>query len=353
MSSSWAFTSLDEEAREACIARARLLFSSWRTEPLRPELQGGCSFTLGLFSSNVDEGDRRPQRLLQFRPVQYALSTSVLDDAKAIYGPYAPSTRFLGSINLGEGPLELYIIDLIHGTPYTSLIVGSEHLDASKFSLQLRYLTGLADFLARGWQHSMEYQPQRKCTGKVGRCVRHKIRRLSKDLPSYFLRKTANWVYDRLHLLDRLPVVLCHGDLIPSNVLIDESTSSISGFIDWAEAEYLPFGTPLYALEHFLGYTTNCSTLNRFTYYSCAQALRRHFWKKLGERIPNLVSQPELEEAVLLARDVGVLLWYGYAWDDGAIDRVVNPADDPTEIMYLNTFLEPPAGELWAPRSLF
>jgi hypothetical protein len=51
---------------------------------------------------------------------------------------------------------------------------------------------------------------------------------------------------------------------------------------------------------------------------------------------------PEVEtrlEDVRVTRDMGVLLWYGYAWDDGAIDRVVNEADDAVEVVCLRSFL--------------
>jgi hypothetical protein len=39
-------------------------------------------------------------------------------------------------------------------------------------------------------------------------------------------------------------------------------------------------------------------------------------------------------------RDIGVLLWYGYAWDGGAIDRVVNEMDDSVEVVCLRAFFD-------------
>lgn len=40
-----------------------------------------------------------------------------------------------------------------------------------------------------------------------------------------------------------------------------------------------------------------------------------------------------------VVRDVGVFLWYGYAWDEGRIDRVVNARDDVVEVCMLRAFL--------------
>lgn len=45
-----------------------------------------------------------------------------------------------------------------------------------------------------------------------------------------------------------------------------------------------------------------------------------------------------MSEAVLLARDVGVLLWYGTAFDEGRLDKVVNEQDDRVELACLEAF---------------
>jgi hypothetical protein len=41
-----------------------------------------------------------------------------------------------------------------------------------------------------------------------------------------------------------------------------------------------------------------------------------------------------------LAKTIGTLLWYGFAWDEGAIDRVVNTERDVEEFVYLDAFLD-------------
>jgi hypothetical protein len=74
-----------------------------------------------------------------------------------------------------------------------------------------------------------------------------------------------------------------------------------------------------------------------FVYYSNAAQLRDMFWTHIFEAVPDIKTR---QEDVRVMRDMGVLLWYGYAWDDGAIDRVVNETDDVVEVACLRTFLE-------------
>lgn len=71
-------------------------------------------------------------------------------------------------------------------------------------------------------------------------------------------------------------------------------------------------------------------------YHENAAQLRELFWTRLSDLVPDL--EPRKED-VRTMRDMGVLLWYGYAWDDGAIDRVVNDADDVVEMTCLRAFL--------------
>lgn len=112
--------------------------------------------------------------------------------------------------------------------------------------------------------------------------------------------------------------------------------------VDWAEAEYLPFGISVYGLEHLLGHpssricgdTTECD----FTYHSEASSLRDYFWQQLLRKSPEL-RQSRIREAVECARTVGILLWHGFAWDEGKIDRVVERGRDDGDIAFLEAFL--------------
>jgi hypothetical protein len=72
-------------------------------------------------------------------------------------------------------------------------------------------------------------------------------------------------------------------------------------------------------------------------YHEHANSMRDLFWNWLCEMVPDVKAR--LVD-VKTMRDIGVLLWYGYAWDGGAIDRVVNEMDDPVEVVCLRAFFD-------------
>jgi hypothetical protein len=170
---------------------------------------------------------------------------------------------------------------------------------------------------------------EQDCTGKVGRVIVPKLRRLAADLPDEALRARARDTLARLLAIENYPVVVNHGDLIPSNILVDEASWAITGLVDWAEAEMLPFGTCLYGLEYLLGGFGPISSVDGigtkpvWKYRQGSDILRGIYWQTLERERPKI---GEYVEEVECMRDVGVFLWFGYAWDEGAIDRVVNEA---------------------------
>jgi hypothetical protein len=233
---------------------------------------------------------------------------------------------------------------------------------------QERFVGSFAALIAHSWSSSskalwrsritradspMEVEPKimLDCTGKVGSSIVHRLEKLSDELPDPHLREVAKTTLAGINAMDPMPVVLNHGDLIPSNILVDKYTWEITGLIDWAEAEYLPLGTCLYGLEHVLGYISTVSPsamqtientsdflgVPKFIYHDHASYLRDLFWTQLCELVPDVKTRLEDVKTI---RDLGVLLWYGYAWDDGAIDRVVNEVDDAVEVACLRGFLD-------------
>lgn len=82
----------------------------------------------------------------------------------------------------------------------------------------------------------------------------HKLSLLASTLPTRFTG-TVSHAQEELDLLFNhcYPQVLTHGDLSPMNILVSPTTGRVTGIIDWAEAEVLPFGLALYGLENLLG----------------------------------------------------------------------------------------------------
>ena len=299
--------------------------------------QGHCSSTFLVSSPASSVSEAASQFILQFRRSKFALDIKTTSAARLAYGPYAPNTRELLDF-AGTSDLRVYEMDLIGGVTYKSVAPAHVVLSEAEFERQLRLVEGFANFIARGWQ--VDYKATAHDTGKVGAVVLQKLQLLADNLPRESLRAAARETVSAFDSLESLPRVLNHGDIVPSNIMVDPVTLQLTGLVDWAEAESLPFGTCLYGLEHLLGIMdAGIDGRPTFKYYSRASELRLHFWQNLRVFIPALAT-PSLGDSVLLAKQVGTLLWHGFAWDDGAIDRVVNERDDVSDIAHLEAFLE-------------
>jgi hypothetical protein len=234
-------------------------------------------------------------------------------------------------------------MDYIKGTPCSTIAPPGPLLTTIEIARQKKLVEDFAKFVSLGWRRDVD--TPRTCSGKVGSQLSHKLQSLSTQLPYPHLREAARRALEHQDILWHLPVSLNHGDVILDNIIVVPESGVLSGLVDWAEAEYLPFGTCLYGLEHLLGRLSRSwkrgsfIESRRFIYYDCAKELRCHFWQVLRAEIPALGTEKRLLDAVVLAKTVGTLLWYGYAWDNGAIDRVVNCVDDVEELTYLDAFI--------------
>jgi len=200
------------------------------------------------------------------------------------------------------------------------------------FELRATLCKDFARFLSKAWHQENTDQIN---LGIVGTSIATRLRSLSKDLPSRF-RSITSSITRHLQNIEALPWVLTHGDIVAGNIMVEPLSGHLLGFVDWAEAERLPFGIGLYGLEEFLGEMTTSG----FQYRPDADFLRTIFWSEMVKEIPDL-RQGHVLETVELARDLGVLLWHGIAFDNGAIDRVVQEGKDVDEIYRLDAFLDP------------
>ncbi|KAF2843585.1 hypothetical protein M501DRAFT_103940 [Patellaria atrata CBS 101060] len=350
MDSSSSNSGISDKDRIICDDTARRLYPSYTVT--RSPFQGACSYTLSLSPKDDYHHPGKHQStgiplILQFRPSCYPLDMTIAALAKATYGSFAPRTDAVDTLAISKEKVFLmYEIERLNGVPYSSCQPQVYHLDEHTFKKQERLVSGFADFLSRGWVSTATSRGQTTCTGKVGSQLTARLHQLAQELPSHELRAYAQRIFQEVlsGKLDILPLVLNHGDAIPSNLMLDPDTFRFVGMVDWAESEMLPFGTCLYGLELLLGYMTtvpsnssvSCS-VHVFRYYEQADSLRSVFWERLGCRTPGLAASG-IRAAVELARDVGVLLWYGFAWDGGKIDRVVDGVSDAVEVRYLEAF---------------
>jgi hypothetical protein len=195
--------------------------------------------------------------------------------------------------------------------------------------------------------------------GRLGSSLRWRLGKMRARLPARF-RPVVEEVLGDLATIERLPWVLTHGDVSPDNLMVEGRSrtgqhggtgwrpGSLRGLLDWAESEYLPFGVGFYGVEELLGQSVghwhpgeqpDGEARSRFAYYPTAENLRRSFWDELQWAIPALISDRGFRAAVEQARLLGILLWHGFAFDDGKLDRVVEEGRDDEEIQKLDLFL--------------
>lgn len=304
---------LDPRAHLDCHLFAEKLFPD---KPITPApTQGYCSYTV-----SVDD------YIVQFRPPKYKLDLDVASAAKIVFGTYAPFTKYNGIVS--PHGLLVYIMKRMPGISYKKLTLQAPNLATN---VRKRLCEDFAIFLAKAWHQQAEISLP---LGIIGSSIKQRLDKLRDELPTRFC-PIVKHVISQYHHIEALPTVLAHGDIVPSNILLDPSDGHLFGLVDWAEAEMLPFGICLYGLEEILGHMT---ADNQFIYYPDAELSRAAFWERFRTEIP-LLDDKKTFEAVLLARDLGILLWHGFAFDDGAINRVVQEGRDCQEICYLDTLL--------------
>jgi hypothetical protein len=280
--------------------------------------QGYCSLTLFVGDNTI----------IQFRPSIYRLDLRVTDAAREIYGSFAPHTSYVATIPTSG--LLVYVMERMEGISFKDFRASSISL-AHFTDHRARLCRDFAVFLSKPWHDNCNRNPP---LGNIGRSITPRLQSLSSDLPIRF-RATARNVLEQLRHVEALPWVLTHGDIVASNIMVDPSSGHLFGFVDWAEAEYLPFGICLYGLEEILGEMKPTG----FEYHRDENYLREIFWAELIKYIPDL-QREDVFKGVRLARDLGVFLWHGIAFDNGAIDRVVQEGKDVDEIYRLDAFLD-------------
>ncbi|KAJ8606042.1 hypothetical protein MRB53_041240 [Persea americana] len=305
--------------------------------------QGACSTTFIVSTTSTDISNAGidqvniSRSVLQIRPVRFQISAEIARAARDVHGELAPGLLLHRSIVIHGTQYQLLRMSLLSGSRFDELQPACRIIDQKSIERMEVLMSGMAHFFAQSWQEADSCH--HKCDGKIGRSIPTRLRRLAEELPSAALRRLAGRCLDDMQagLLDILPVVLTHGDLLSSNIMVDEQRWKLRGVIDWAEAEYLPFGMALYGVERLLGYmSTDKEKLPCFVYYDCADELRELFWKQLIEWLPDFHGQ--LRTSIELSKTVGVLLWHGFAWDDGKIDRVISDSiEDAVDLAYLET----------------
>ena len=295
-------------------------------EECRPcAFQGYCSYTVRVGSDVV----------VQFRPAAYKLDLDVVGTAGQVFGALAPETRYLGQ--MGETGLHVYAMRQLPGLSLLEMRAGGKY---HPWILRLRRENVVKDFArlqVSSWRYALaNHDVPAKRT--VGSSLRWRLESMAARLPRRFHDIVRSVLVD-LPDIESLPWTFSHGDLLPSNVMVYPESGRIAGLLDWAEAEYLPFGVGMYGLEELLGEDKN----GRFVPYPEADYLRKLYWGELLGAIPGLSRDSRWVALVKKAQVLGILLWHGIAFDDGRLNRVVEEGRDDAEVERLDAFLIAPS----------
>ncbi|KAL2181706.1 uncharacterized protein P884DRAFT_190045 [Thermothelomyces heterothallicus CBS 202.75] len=262
-----------------------------------------------------------------------------------------------------SGTVVLYTHSLLPGTPLSILLTRQQRRSrrsrreggggggAQSPGLELVVRALARRYFAPSYRHALAPDSPRLPAAKraVGWSLRRAVARLAgaaDGLPGAATAAAAavaavgGWLEEVEH---GLPWALTHGDLVGAgNLLVsaggggggggggddegekeeagyDEDKDdgqeapelTLTGLVDWAEGEWLPFGVGLYGLEEVLGRTVTDEETGsgRFEYFSDAERLRAAFWDELVREVPALAPGTELRERVEKARLLGLLLW--------------------------------------------
>ncbi|OHF02676.1 hypothetical protein CORC01_02072 [Colletotrichum orchidophilum] len=385
----------------------------------RAPFQGYCSYTLLLRPRPLGGGvgGGGGGGLVQFRPRRHGIDVDVCGEARGVLGAgIVPGVEELGvlaglekTVSRGgrgkdhgdrdgerngesDGELCAYLLERVGGVSLTWFRGVSAGLGADPRASRRRLVADLAVVFADSWRGRREgfgsgdvvVGSGSGSKGRVGESMAWRLEIMESGLPPEF-RDIVREVRRDLAEIEDLPWVVTHGDLVPDNVMVhpprdedeawvrrrrrlgwgrEERAGGLVGLIDWAEAEWLPFGVGMYGLEEVLGEdvvvvdgntnvdcvgggggssssgataaTTTTTTMmtTRFEYYPEAASLRALFWDEVGR----VVGDDEVIRRAKRAQFLGVLLWRGIAFDDGALGRVVDEERDWWDLQRLRVW---------------
>lgn len=171
----------------------------------------------------------------------------------------------------------------------------------------------MAKFFARSLraaQDSTSLGPEpdeRKQTTKA--CLA-RLDHLEKTLPSRFqpaIQHVRDHAAGIFNAKNGYPWVTVHGDLSLSNILVSKSTGRLTGVIDLAELNLLPFGFDFCVIDDLAGEWRPGGWVE----HANAQAVRDRFWSTLLS-----FADPQVQN-IKVAWLAGILFRYGARFDAG------------------------------------
>lgn len=143
------------------------------------------------------------------------------------------------------------------------------------------------------------------------------LQTLRKTLPAHF-QPVIEVCISSLDDILSLPHVPQHADLCDTNILVEPESGKITGVLDWSDAQVLPFGLNLHAVEAF---TVHLNLDPEGLESSDHKAMQTVFWETLGKEVGSLSE--EAIRTIKKASALGVLMGWGFA-GEGEERKVVD-----------------------------
>lgn len=284
-----------------------------QAEDIQPvENQGAYSYTLICPSQ---------AKIVQFRIKRF--DEEVLALAHQIYGDLVPSVTFFGDFQL-----PVYVSSVVPGKIHMFQDFSSP---AFPLERQLRTVKELAQFVAKSahWPQSRSSYSTSSWTKKAQTILEQLIQNDDlKRLEPRFNEKARSLLI-RIPLLDKLPPVLSHPDLNEMNILVN-SEGHVTGVIDFDDAQTEAFGMCIYGIyEGFFGAMND----QKWSFFdqpagdasddTVRTVLEAAFWDTLWDSLPPEMSRQDLEEAVMVAVDIGIVnRYFVQGLQPGLLERV-------------------------------
>lgn len=274
-------------------------FARWLLEaPVHRSTNQGCnSYTLVCPERN---------KIVQFRMEE--LNTQLIDTAKRTWGDLVAQVSFHGGFSL-----PVYTCNILPGQLHSSL-----NIDLSNFPLEREKQTviDIGKFVAKAIHHSPKALSTTQKTS-----IEDMLHRLEQNTslkrmnPEVHAEITK--CHSKLHLLDRVPEVFTHPDLVSRNIFVD-NTGALTGVIGLEATSNQVFGSNIFALwECYFGNMDDgvwrlydMPAGHNYPGKSVYDVLAAAFWEALVGGVSPVLTMEEHHEAVGVALGVGVVKRY-------------------------------------------
>lgn len=273
--------------------------------------QGYHSYTLACPRSN---------RIIQFRLKE--LNIQFISEAKAIHGDLVSKV-----VHHSGFKLPVYVFDIIPGVAHYWQEPPRDHFPLER---ELQTVQDLAKFIAAS---SKFPHPPADCkdTSKTYRAratfdsleQNSSLKKIAPDIYAEVISVSA-----KLRLLQNLPLVLTHPDLVGLNIFVDRTDGRITGVIDFDDAQVEALGTNIVTLyEWFLGSMEDghwspydMPAGKEYGGRSVCGVLEAAFWHTFRANAVLDLSKEGTQEALSVALKVGIV--NRYVVDGGMLDEV-------------------------------